>query len=414
MKRIIHILLAVMPLLTCCQCKKEEPKQIEYDRVAVLFSLGRNSLNYYLSNDIGELCRESEGAYVPEYGSGNALLVVSHSLTDDWDYDELTESVLFSIHKNKAGEVVRDTLFSLPPEAALTEPANLRMMFDAIKEKFPSQHYGMIYSSHGSGWLPDNYFGTGKFEPKVRPFGETQSIGQEIQGSEQIFMDLPDFAASFPYHFDYILLDACLMGNIETVYELRNCADQIAVSATEIMADGFDYKNLARRLLTGTSASPKAVCEDYIAQYNAKTGYESSACIALVNTAGLDNLAAVCKELFVKYGPVLETIDQSKIQRFFRYDPEDESDLLQFGWFYDLEDAVRKAGASQDEMDRLSKAINGCIAYKACTKEFMANINGFTFDNYCGLGMALPQFKDEQLKEYYKTLAWNKATALVK
>lgn len=407
MKRIALILLALLPLMACCH-HKTDPVEPDYDRVAVLFSLSRNSLNYYLSTDIGELCRESEGAYVPEYGSNKALLVVSHSLTDDWAYDELTQPVLFSIHKDKSGTVVRDTVYSLASEAILTDPATLRTMFEVIKEKFPAKHYGMIYSSHGTGWLPDNYFGEGKFERK------TMSIGQEIQGSNYYFMNIPDFAASIPYHLDYILLDACLMGNIESVYELRHCADQIAVSATEIMADGFDYKNLAQRLLKGTSASPKAVCQDYIAQYKAKTGYEKSACISLVNTAGLDNLAAVCKELFIKYGPVLETIDQSKIQRFFRYNSTYPDELLKYGWFYDLQDAIAKAGASADETARLSKAIEGCIEYKECTEEFMASFNGFPFESFCGLGMALPQFKDEQLKEYYKELAWNKATGLVK
>lgn len=407
MKRIALILLASLPLVACCH-HRIDPVEPEYDRVAVLFSLGRNTLNYYLSTDIGELCRESEGAYVPEYGSNKALLVVSHSMVENWAYDELTSPVLYSIHKDKSGLVVRDTVYSLSPETVLTDPSTMQTFFEVIKEKFPAKHYGMIYSSHGSGWLPDNYFGDGRIS---RP---TMSIGQEIQGSSQYFMNIPEFAASIPYHLDYILLDACLMGNVETVYELRNCADQIAVSATEIMADGFDYKNLARRLLTGTSASPKAVCEDYIAQYKAKTGYESSACIALVNTAGMDNLAAVCKELFAKYGPVLETIDQSEIQRFFRYNTSRPDELLQYGWFYDLQDIIVKAGASDDEVSRLSEAIEACIAFKDCTEEFMASVNGFPFESYCGLGMALPQFKDQQLKDYYKTLAWNKATGLVK
>ena len=54
-------------------------------------------------------------------------------------------------------------------------------------------------------------------------------------------------------------------------------------------------------------------------------------------------------------------------------------------------------------------ALNGCISYKAATPYFLE----LQINTYSGLSMYLPSVGDAQLNEFYKTLAWNKATNLV-
>ena len=55
-------------------------------------------------------------------------------------------------------------------------------------------------------------------------------------------MDLPDLAEVLsPYRFDYILFDACFMGSVEVLYELRHSARYFIASPAEILADGFPY-----------------------------------------------------------------------------------------------------------------------------------------------------------------------------
>jgi hypothetical protein len=44
----------------------------------------------------------------------------------------------------------------------------------------------------------------------------------------------------------------------------------------------------------------------------------------------------------------------------------------------------------------------------------MPSSGGFVFNTYCGLSMYLPCNGSDYLDEYYKTLAWNKATSLVR
>jgi hypothetical protein len=49
--------------------------------------------------------------------------------------------------------------------------------------------------------------------------------------------------------FDYILFDACFMGNIESSYELRNVTKHIIASPCEVMGYGFPYARIMKYML---------------------------------------------------------------------------------------------------------------------------------------------------------------------
>lgn len=408
MKRILFILAALLTLAGC-EKKPVPGKDIPYDRVAVLYSIARNNLSEDLENDIKELCDVKNGAYVPEYGCDKALIVVVHTPYSYYSYDKPTLPVMMNIYRDKSGSVVRDTVFSMSGTSFLTDSNVMRTFFNKVRELFPADHYGAILSSHGSGWLPGPYYSNGKMT--------TKSFGQEIQGEDQYLMDIQDLPDGLPFKLDYLLFDACLMGNVETVFELRQCADKIGVSATEVLSDGFNYLRLGRKLLGGDQASPEGVCKDFFEQYDIKTGRDKSACIALVKTSELPGLAEVCGRLFRDYSTEIQELDPLSVQRFFRYNGKEE--LLHHGWFYDLEDIIRVAGATEQELSELGSAIESCIIYKANTPEFMMshdgyNWHGFTFEHFCGLGMSIPQFPSDEMRDWYRTLAWNEATGLVK
>jgi len=93
----------------------------------------------------------------------------------------------------------------------------------SIIDMYPAASYGLILWSHGTSWLPAGV--------QLRSFGEDN--GRQ--------MDITTLAAALPVKFDFILLDACLMGSVEVAYELRNKTDFIIASATEIIYSGFPY-----------------------------------------------------------------------------------------------------------------------------------------------------------------------------
>lgn len=391
-----RFLLILSLCLLVCSC--DDHKNRDYDRVCILYSVAKNSLNYDLREDVYDLSEVSAGAYVPYCNSHQAMVVVGHFKTPQGAF-------ILNIYRNKSGQVVRDTTFYEDPTAKLTDPEVMRNILLQVKQKFPSQHYGMVLSSHGSGWIPAGKYNT----PTDRESLLLYSFGQEVDESGSTEMDITDLPHGIPFHLDYMLFDACLMGNIETVYELKDVADQIGVSATEELTDGFDYLRLASRLLIPEKPSPTDVCKDYIEQYKARRGDDRSACICLVETSALPGLAAVCKELFAKYRQNLDKLNPDKVQRFFR--PDGTSD---HNWFFDMEDIARQAGFDTADLDELSRAIGRCVIYKDNTESFLPGLNGFKFEHFCGLGMYLQNCGLEEFDSFYKKLQWNKATDYVK
>ena len=218
-------------------------------------------------------------------------------------------------------------------------------------------------------------------------------------------MEMTDFKNAIPMHLDYLLMDACLSGGIEVAYEFKDVCDQIGFSPSEILADGFNYKELAGHLLGSDKADTRAVVDDYYQYYAAKKDKnDRSATISLVDCKQLDGLASVCNTLFSKYASEIDGLNPSSVQRFYRYDKH---------WFYDLEDILVKAGISSAEHSSLSSALNSCILYKAATEEFLKSYGGFAIDTFCGMTMYLPCNGSTLLDNKYKALAWNKATGLV-
>ena len=213
-------------------------------------------------------------------------------------------------------------------------------------------------------------------------------------------MSLEDFADAIPMHLDYCLIDACLSGCVEVAHALKGKADIVGFSPTEVLADGFDYKNITTHLFA-RPLDPVEVCREYFAYYNAQSGSNRSATITAVDTRKMDALEAVCKELFEAYRPILKTMSGGNVQGYFRYDRH---------YFYDLRDILAQAGISEQEKTRLDAALSQFIVYQAATDYFLS----IPLTRVCGLSMYLPSMGSTYLNNYYKEhVSWNQATELV-
>ena len=131
---------------------------------------------------------------------------------------------------------------------------------------YPAEEYGLILWSHGTSWLPA---GRG-----LRSFGSDS--GKE--------MNIVDLAKALPLHFKFILFDACLMGAVEVVYELRNTTDYIIASSTETIAEGFPYHLILPELVKQNPDWTK-VAQQYFDYYNNQQGVYQSATVSVILTA---------------------------------------------------------------------------------------------------------------------------------
>ncbi len=425
------IIAAVSLAASCCEIDipivkpGPEPGKTDPEKVMLLYSAGFNSIRNYLLEDIQDL----KGGWLPDEEDGNILLVYTHSTTRGGGYSTPSSPYLIRLYKDSTGLAVSDTLITYERGTVSSSAVQLNKVLQQVKEAYPVKSYGMIFSSHATGFLPAGYYSNpsgyrfeetktralGMFrDPVPVPYIEPEhdpslpmvkSIGQDQVGMVGDYtsyeMDLRDFAEAIPMKLDYILFDACLMGGAEVAYELKGKCGKVGFSQAEVLAEGLDYKTLTKHLLKNDEPDPKAVCKDYFTQYDIQSGVYKSATVSLIDCDKTDNLADVCRDIFAARRDGLAAIDPSEVQRFYRAGKH---------WFYDLESIVIEAGATESELALLHSALDECVIYKGHTPKFMEEI---TINIFSGLSMYLPCHGSEELDKYYRTLKWNQATGLV-
>lgn len=404
------------------------PANQETRRVLIVMSCGFNSLSFDLKEDIDDMMK----AKLPGLNRDDDVLLIYGQHVSS-TYDNPSNPVLIQAY-SKEGKAVRDTLKVWNDVTVSTSSDNAKEVLTYVRNHFPAKEYHLLFSSHATGWLPAGYYtfdtsgnsytensamsmpldywsegpftheerGLAPGEPRTKTLGETR-IG--TKGNYQVYeMDLRKFAKSIPMHLSSILFDCCLMGCVEVAYELKDVCDRIVFSPAEVLSDGFNYKVLFEHLFD-SSTNVQSVAEDYFEQYRNRTGVNQSATITMVDCRHMNELAAVCKDIFEAHRDKIRMLKGSGIQQFHRYD---------FNCFYDLRDIIVKAGASAEELARLDSALEKCVPYKAATPAFMYGYNGFKINTYCGLSSYLPAEGDGRTKAAYGPLAWNTVTEFVK
>lgn len=419
----------------CCKEKPEEPVNVNR-KVLLFYECGVNNLTSYLKNNMDGTEKGLPAGYVPRE-SGDVVLIYSRYSKGAFDYTPV-ESHLRRIYKKPNGKIVSDTLKTFGTETIAASSSTMRLVLTYVKDEFPAKGYGLVFSSHGSGWLPAGYYySPSRFEddhkgevgtsrqgiaaqsvghprlpvpegdlPDTDPFyGMTRSIGQDyIKGSYYGHeMSVSEFADAIPYHLDYLLFDMCFSGGVEVAYGLKDKADYLGLSPAEVLGDGmFNYTKITSFLLNRETPDLEGLFKDSFEMYDKQSGAYRSSTVNLVRTSGLDNLASVCARMINEYSDALADAPVDDIQGYYRQGRH---------YFYDLVDIFEKCGASKADLEDLDKAVDGCVIYKNSTGQFLED---YDIKAYSGFSMYLPCAGTPLLDLYYRKEVWNNATRLVK
>ncbi len=283
-------------------------------------------------------------------------------------------------------------------------------VFQWIDETYASDSYGVVFSSHGGGWVPSNIFDeyllaniptSAQNEPAASPF----YCGQD--GDE--YMEIPQMAEALDLsgiHFDYILFDACFMSSIEALYDLRNNADYIIASPSEVLADGFPYKEIIPMLFT-KEHKLQSVCASFVDHYKALSGENQSATIALIDCSKLEALAEQVKSILTNSG--YSGLNKSQIQGYEGFKPHLYFDLKHYCDLY----------TNGNLPNEFIKALNDAVPYSAHTEKFYSNYGPdaglIPITNSCGVSCFVydpdSPASTKAYQEYLKT-NWAKAIGL--
>ena len=376
---------ALAMALTLFSCKKAETEEIvvvKRPKTVLLYMVANNNLSHDAENSISRL----QNGYIPAE-EGN-LLVYKHCAGMD--------PVLLHIKKGEEGTVVADTAYRFPPRVSATKSA-LTQALNVTQALFPADSYGLILWSHGTGWIP--------------PLASSSSAAQEQRSGScpertfgldgKVELEIRDLAQAIPYKLSFMLMDACFMGGIETAYEVKDSVDYYIGSPAEILTESFPYHKIMQHIFKSTP-DYAAVCREYYDYYNAKSGAERSATVALMDCSKLAEVAEVAKRVFDQYGERIASLDLSLLQPYFRGSSSK--------YFYDLKDLV-DAIADASLSAEFAAALERAVPYKASTPYFIE----LPIRSFCGVSTYVPgNPADTKLADYYKQYKWNQATGMIK
>lgn len=428
-----YILLFALLALAGCTKDGEDPRYPHSSRVVLVYMAGDNSLGGYVQDNLDAMRRGM--ASVP---SGGRTIAYVDTPDGNPRLVEVTASGT-------------ETLHIWPGLQNSASAATVHEVISLVRTLAPADRYGLVLWSHGLAWMPSWATGyltrskarigdiwpqtkheemlpvsfTSVAHPDSVPVSVTAAgpasadrpiptasvptswpatkwFGQDTGESPAGYLDTEQLSEAIPSGvFDWILFDACFMASAETLYALRDKAEQIVCSPAEVIADGFPYAEIMAELLR-PEPDLRAVCETYYRHYaeHPNSSYRS-ATVSLIETSQFEALAAatanVLSEVLAADPEVLSDMDLSRVQPLDRYRRH---------FLFDAGSVVREleirglvpaslAGAWRAQLART-------VTYEAHTPTML----GLALDACCGLSIYVPVSAYADLNEYYRSLEW--------
>ena len=408
MKKILYtVLAAVLSLLIAGCCKNGGDK--EKRMVLVYIAATEQSVSNYASGNISDMLT----GYVPNRKSETEeLLVFLQKRGTDTQRSEATLTRYFS---NNSGNVDSQVIANFGSDFDACDPESCARVLATAEEECKPTRRALMFSSHGTGWMPEGYFDSNgehsayQLSSRNGSRGNLESLSK-LRIREGIGLDYPtkheldirDFAAiTGKYHWEVMLLDCCYLGAVEAAYQLRNCCDYIAASPTEIMINGFPYSCILENLFKSPNATGyRNICQGYYDMYQAMTGSYQSGTIGLVDCSQLDALADVCATIVASQRSQQQSVDRMSVQHYFWKSNKD--------YFFDLTDYFSRF-TTEDQMASFTTQMDKTVIFKAATAEFI----GLKIEKFSGLSCYIPDSRYVNLNAYYKQLAWNQKVHIV-
>lgn len=281
-------------------------------------------------------------------------------------------------------------------------PEMLSSVIKEVKQKYPASSYGLLMSSHGTGWLGQGQFVKSYLRSYLREDDRpiTKTIGTDRDNGVSEEIEIWEMAQAIPDNsFDFILFDACYMMTVETAYELRNKCGYIVGSVAETPAQGMPYDLIMKDLLA-TETDLKGLCKKFYEFYNAKTGWERTGLTTLLKTSELNMLAMLVQLAMEKYTGDINNLYIGDIQRF------DLKHIESTYFQYDFEHYMEKLCSDPLILFAIKEHLKNVIVVKYETPKIL---DQGLVKRHCGLSCFVPKssnihYEANTKTEWYKKI----------
>ena len=338
-------------------------------------------------------------------GDAQVLVLTTDSANEGTLYELRYDAELGKAVKEK----VKDFVMLIPYGKNVFE-SNLRRAVEFA----PAEKYALVIGSHGLGWVPKET--STEQSARLKRLGIDPSQLWKRDENAEMTRHLGDRGVDIQYNvteiaaaieanhvkFDYILFDACFMGNIESAYDLRNVTDYIIGSPCEVMGYGFPYLNIMPYMLMnrGTSYDLDKICSTYVNYYRSDAA-TPSACVAITNTAELEALATTVKQ--VNKAERKSDFSLSNVQYY-----EGQANHS----FYDLGDMVEQLCADSEAVAAFQAQLDKTVTSRYHTDRFYSAYGGggkyyHDINYYSGISTSA---NVEHYADSWQQTAWYQAT----
>jgi hypothetical protein len=221
-------------------------------------------------------------------------------LVDFWNGIDapFTETRCYNITQDSDSNSINsiELATSLPSEANMGSANTLRDFVIFGQSYAPAERFLLVIWNHGDGC-----------------YGLcTDDTNHDFLSIRELNQALSDPVV---YHLDIIAFDACLMGQLEVGYEIRNATDIVVFSEEGIPLTGFPYEDILNNLTQYSNTTPLQLAESVVYYYTTAYSvggryYDSQidfACLSAVDTSYLESGAMHLNSLINELVSPLQT-----------------------------------------------------------------------------------------------------------
>lgn len=380
-------------LLTACENDEPTPQPpVEGSRTVLAYLASDNSLSSFALADLEEMRLGME-----KVSANNVHLLV---------YIDSNSSPRLIELKNEGGELVENTVKTYENRNSVGVAETLEVFDDVFKnDEYRAESYGLIYWSHGDGWIPN-------------PLPATRWVGQDT-GSGTHYMNIEDLvtilSADAVPHFDFVLFDACFMQSIEVAYALRNFTDYYIGSPTEIPGPGACYDVLVPAMFSDGEVALKvatAYYEPYKEIYDdgrgiSNTNWTGGVSVCILKSAELETLASITRQLLP------ENANSDELRSLvFDYDQRSGSHVGYYDFVQLMQQLTDASGFAA-----WKQVYDMAVPYsywKTTPKNYSAFGGMFSMEGSSGVSHYIPSSSHQSAAVAYRSTEWYKSAGFSK
>ncbi|ABQ46315.1 peptidase C11, clostripain [Thermotoga petrophila RKU-1] len=158
-----------------------------------------------------------------------------------------------------------------------------------VFENFSSTYRALIMWDHGSAWIYDSIY----VSSKAISFDDTSGSAIAVKDLGTALNNVVNSVLA-GQKIDILGFDACLMGSLEVIYELRNTAQYIVASSFNEPVDGWDYSFLGEVTPDSTQLDvAKMIVDSYKWYYSSYDSYrQNGLSLAVYDTSQVEDFVS--------------------------------------------------------------------------------------------------------------------------